>query len=171
MKYIFFSALLFTLSFGDIFSMNSFEADFTQVVTNEKGNRLKYTGHIKAMKPQYALWEYRKPSTKFIYVNKNRVMIIEPDLEQVIVKELHNSIDFFKIIKNATKIDKYTYTTNLQSVQYTIHISDSQLKSIEYKDQLDNSVSIDFTNHIINKNMDAKEFTLTIPLNYDVING
>ena len=83
--------------------MNSYEADFRQVVTNDKGNILEYSGHIKIMKPQYALWEYLQPSTKLIYINKNMATIIEPDLEQVIVKKLHNSIDFFKILKNAKK--------------------------------------------------------------------
>jgi len=151
--------------------MNSYEADFRQVVTNDKGNTLEYSGHIKAMKPQYALWEYLKPSSKLIYINKNMATIIEPDLEQVIVKKLHNSIDFFKIIKNARKIDKNKYVAEFQSVHYTINIIDSDLKSIEYKDQLDNAILINFTKQVVNKAMSIKEFEPFIPSEYDLING
>ncbi|CAI6144882.1 MAG: Outer-membrane lipoprotein carrier protein [uncultured Sulfurimonas sp.] len=171
MKYIFFSAILFTLSFGDIFSMNSYEADFRQVVTNDKGNILEYSGHIKIMKPQYALWEYLQPSTKLIYINKNMATIIEPDLEQVIVKKLHNNIDFFKILKNAKKIDKNTYIAEFGSVHYTINMMDSDLKSIEYKDQLDNTILIDFSEQIVNKKISLEEFKPCIPTEYDLIRG
>ncbi|RUM63776.1 MAG: outer membrane lipoprotein chaperone LolA [Sulfurimonas sp.] len=169
MKYIFLSALLFTLSFSDIFSMNSYEASFRQVVTNDKGNTLEYSGHIKAMKPQYVLWEYFQPSSKFIYINKNMATIIEPNLEQVIVKKLYSSIDFFNIIKNAKKINKNKYIAEFQSVLYIINVIDSDLKSIEYKDQLDNTISIDFSEQIVNKKMSVEEFEPDIPSNFDVI--
>ncbi|MDQ7042588.1 MAG: LolA-like outer membrane lipoprotein chaperone [Sulfurimonas sp.] len=171
MRYIFLLTLLFTLSFSDVFSMNSFEADFTQTVTNEKGNRLEYKGRVKALKPQYALWKYLQPSIKLIYVNNNQATIIEPELEQVIVKHLKSKLDFFNIIKHAKKIDTNTYVTNFQSVKYTMHLRNSQLKSIEYKDQLDNIILINFTNHSINREIDISEFNPLIPAEYDIIDG
>ena len=171
MQYIFLLTLLFSVSYSDVFSMTSFKADFTQTVINEKGGKLKYTGNIKAIKPHYALWQYTQPSLKLIYVNKNKVTIVEPELEQAIIKRLQSGIDFFNIIKNAKKIDKDTYTTNFQSVRYTIYTKNSNLKSIKYKDQLDNTILIDFTNHIINNNIELHDFEPTIPLAYDIIKG
>ena len=171
MKYIYFLSLLSTLTFADIFTMNSFEANFTQTIINEKKNVLEYSGHILAMKPQYAFWSYTKPSTKLIYINKNRVTIIEPELEQVIIKNIHKNIDFFKIIKNAKKINKDTYTTTFQSTKYTIKIEKSQLKSIHYQDQLDNKIVIEFTNLTINKTITPEVFTPSIPVEYDLIQG
>ncbi|MDF1879277.1 outer-membrane lipoprotein carrier protein LolA [Sulfurimonas sp. SAG-AH-194-C20] len=171
MRYIFLLTLAFTLSFCDIFSMNSFEANFVQTVTNDKGNILKYSGHVKAMKPQYALWKYLQPSTKLIYINKNRATIIEPDLEQVILKKLHNNIDFFNILNNATQIDENKYLTEFQSIKYTIHVINSMLKSIQYQDQLDNTVLIDFSQHKIDESISVKDFKPSIPVDYDIING
>lgn len=171
MRYIFLPTLLFTFLFCDVFSMKSFEADFTQHVTNEKGDVLEYQGHLKAMKPQYAFWEYTKPSTKLIYVNNNEAIIIEPDLEQVIVKKLHTNIDFFKLIIKAKKINSNTYRTKFQSLYYTLHVENSMIKSIEYKDQLDNVILIKFTNVQIDKTIDTQEFTPDIPPRYDLIQG
>lgn len=171
MKTFFLLTLFFTLSFSDIFSMDSFEADFTQTVTDEKDNKLKYSGHIKVMKPQYALWSYLQPSTKLIYVNKNQATIVEPELEQVIIKNLHQSIDFFNIIKNSKKISENKYTTTFQAVKYTLYTKGSKLESIEYRDQLDNLIMINFTHQIVNKPMSVEEFEPNIPQNYDVIKG
>lgn len=151
--------------------MNSFEADFIQTVTNDKGNSLKYKGHVKAMKPQYALWTYSEPSQKFIYIAKNRATIIEPELEQVIVRSLGSSIDFFNIIKQAKKINSNTYIAKFQSINYTIKIENSYLKSIEYKDELDNSISIIFIQQAENLKMNKEDFFPTIPQEYDIING
>lgn len=169
MQYIFLLTLLFSISYSDVFSMTSFEADFTQTVLNEKGGKLKYTGNIKAIKPHYALWRYTRPSLKLIYVNKNKVTIVEPELEQAIIKRLQSGIDFFNIIKNAKKVDKDTYTTNFQSVKYTIYTKNSNLKSIKYKDQLDNTILIDFTKLITNKGIALSDFEPKIPLEYDII--
>lgn len=171
MQYIFLLTLLFSVSYSDVFSMTSFEADFAQTVINEKGGKLKYNGSIKAMKPHYALWQYIQPSLKLIYVNKNKVTIVEPELEQAIVEKLQSGIDFFNIIKNAKKIDKDTYITNFQSVKYTIYTKNSNLKSIKYKDQLDNTILINFTEPITNKDIKLSDFEPKIPLEYDIIKG
>jgi len=171
LRSIFLLVLLFTLSFADIFRMNSFQADFRQTVTNDKGNKLQYSGHVKAIKPQYALWTYDTPSKKSIYIVKNRATIIEPDLEQVIIRSLHSSIDFFNIIKQAKKINSTTYTTEFQSINYTIKTDKTHLKSIQYTDELDNSISILFTNQIENAIVQEEEFYPNIPEDYDIING
>lgn len=171
MKPIFILTLLSTVLFSDIFDIHSFEADFIQTVKNEKGNTLKYTGHVKAMKPQYALWSYKEPTSKLIYIINNKATIIEPDLEQVIVKQLHINLDFFNILQKAEKIDTETYLATFQSINYTLKTDKSNLKSINYMDELDNHISITFVKQVNNKQMNKKEFIPSIPLDYDIING
>lgn len=171
MRYIFLLTCFYIFSFAEILNINSFEADFTQTVINSEASKLYYTGHIKAEKPLYALWDYSTPSSKFIYILDNKVTIIEPDLEQVIIKNIGTTIDFFTILKHAKKIAIDTYIANFQSTKYTIKIKNKNLVSISYKDELENSINIIFTHQKYNVIMQRKEFVPVIPKEFDIIQG
>ena len=171
MRYIILLPLLISLAFGDILSIDSFQADFTQSITNDKGNRLEYKGHVKAAKPQYALWSYTQPVTKEIFINSQQAIIIEPEIEQVLIKKINSNFDFFALIKNAVEVDKDIYKATFQEVIYSIRIKASKIESISYKNELENRVVIIFSNQIQNKNIDTKVFTPNIPTGYDIIRG
>jgi len=171
LRYIFLLTFFYIFSFAEILNINSFEADFKQVITNSEANKLYYTGHIKAKKPLYALWDYSTPSSKLIYVLDKKVTIIEPDIEQVIIKNIGISIDFFTILKHAKKIAVDTYIASFQSIKYTIKIKNKNLVSISYKDELDNSINIIFTHQKYNLIMQRKEFIPLIPQEFDIIQG
>ena len=64
MKYILIALLSSTLSLASIDTINSFEAKFTQSVTDDKNVSLQYSGYVKAQKPQNAVWHYTKPIKK-----------------------------------------------------------------------------------------------------------
>ena len=169
LRYIFLLSLLITLSFGDINAINSFEADFKQDVTNDKGNVLSYSGHIKAIKPQNALWSYQTPIKKEIYVTAYKVVIVEPEIEQAIVKVIQNDFDFFSMIKNAKEIKKDIYIATFKESKFTIKLKNKKIKSIAYIDEFDNSVLITFTKQTQNRDIDAKIFQVSIPMEYDII--
>lgn len=171
MKYLLLLFLLQQLLFSSEIDIHSFEADFQQTVTNEKKNKLIYEGHLTAMQPKYALWQYKKPMQKSIYINDNRVTIIEPDIEQAIIKRLSGDFDFFTIIKKAKKISEDTYETKFQNVKYEIKIQKNSIISIKYHDELDNSIVITFSNQKENKEIKKQIFTPIIPQDYDIIEG
>jgi len=170
MRYIFLLSLLSSLAFSNIDNISFFEADFQQNITDDKGKVLSYRGHIKAMKPQYALWSYKVPVLKDIYIEPRKLTIIEPELEQVIIKHINSDFDFFSMIEHAKKIDNNTYTANFKETQFKIRISDSKkIESISYKDEFENDVKIEFKKQIQNRKIDKNEFLPIIPFEYDII--
>lgn len=169
MKRVILAALLVTSSYANIKDINSFEADFLQKIVDDKGVKITYTGHITASKPRYALWQYIKPVQKSVYILPNKIVVIEPELEQVIMKHLNKNFDLFKIIHNAKKIDKNRYLAKFKNKEYIITIEDSQIKSISYKDELDNDIKIVFKNQEENKKIPKERYIPHIPDEYDVI--
>jgi outer membrane lipoprotein carrier protein len=149
--------------------IKSFDADFTQTVSDEKGKQLLYAGHIRALSPKYALWEYKTPVEKSIYVRPTRITIIEPEIEQAIVKKLAIDFDFFKMITHAKEISKDNYIAIINETKYLIKIEKKLINSISYRDEFDNSINIVFTNQIQNKPISKNIFVPLIPKDYDII--
>jgi len=171
LRYIILNLLLSLSLFAEITTMKTFEADFTQDVTNDKGNVLSYKGHVVASKPQYALWKYNAPNNKQIYINANKAIIVEPEIEQAIIKKINGDFDFFKIIKNATKVQENIYIAEFQNTSYTIVLKNSNISSISYKNELDNKITIKFSNQKKNNVIDFTIFNAKIPSDYDIIRG
>ena len=99
MRYFFLLNVLAIFCYAEINTINSFEADFKQDITDDKGKILSYQGHLRALKPQNALWNYKKPVQKDIYVTPAKIIIIEPEIEQVIIRHISSNFDFFKMIE------------------------------------------------------------------------
>jgi len=169
MKFILFLSFLVTLSFASISNINSFEADFKQIITDEKDKQLTYSGHLIASKPQNALWHYMKPIKKEIYIRGYSITIIEPEIEQVIIKELSSKFDFFRMIKKAKKVGKSKYTTINKDIKFTIYLEKNLIKSISYIDEFDNNVEVIFTNQKQNKKINTNIFYPIIPEEYDIV--
>jgi len=168
-KYLFLAILINIQLFASFNNINSFEADFTQDITDDKGKTLTYSGHITALKPQSVRWSYIKPVTKEVYIDKFEVTIVEPEIEQVIIKKLESSFDFFKMIANAKKIKENSYLAHYKESKFTIVKSGALIESISYLDEFENSVKISFKNQKQNKNIDMKIFTPFYPLGFDII--
>ena len=171
MRHIFLLQLLFSFSFSQMNEINSFEANFIQTITDEHAKELTYKGHIQAQKPQKALWTYINPVEKKVYINAREIVIVEPEIEQVIIKKISNEFDFFSMMKNAKQIDKNLYVTTFKETQFKIIIENSIIQSISYRDEFDNEVKIKFTKQIQNKEIDKELFRPLYPLVYDVIRG
>ena len=170
MRHILLSMLFFTISFASLSEINSFNADFIQNITDEKDKVLSYNGHILASKPQNALWTYKQPIEKHVYINPRTVTIIEPEIEQVIIKRIESNFNFFNMIQNAQKVDKDSYVAHYKESIFTILTENNLLKSISYKDEFENNVEIIFLNQIQNIEIDRKLFIPFIPVDYDIIN-
>ena len=150
-------------------NINSFQAEFKQSITDDKAKVLEYTGTIKAVKPQNALWKYKTPVEKNVYIGKGSITIVEPEIEQVIIRKIDGNFDFFKMVEGAKKVEKNLYATIYKDTLFTIKIQKGLVKSISYKDEFENSVEILFTNQIQNSDINSSLFFPSYPLEYDVI--
>jgi len=169
MKYILSLLLSSTLSFASFDELHSFDADFTQSVTDDKNKSLVYSGHISASKPQNALWSYFKPVNKNVYINKFNVVIVEPEIEQVIIKKIDSNFDFFNMLQNTKKIQKNLYETNYKESKFIITTKNDLIESISYIDEFENSVKIVFKNQKQNKEIDLELFNPKYPVEFDII--
>jgi len=169
MKYLYTLLLTSTLAFASFDSLNSFEADFTQSVTDDKNKSLVYTGHVIASKPQNAIWNYTKPIKKDVYVSRFRVTIIEPEIEQVIIRRIDSNMDFFSMIQNAKEIKKGLFEAHYKEAKFMITTKNEVIETISYLDEFENKVKIVFENQKQNKEIDIELFTPKYPLEFDVI--
>jgi len=166
---IFISSLLYA-SFDNL---KSFKADFKQTLTDDKNKTISYYGEVIAdAKKQTARWHYKKPVDKTIYISYFNVTIIEPELEQVIIKrvDLEDGFNFFKMLKEAKQIDKNRFLAIYKNKKFTISVDkNSLLKNIEYLDEFDNKVKIEFKNQKYNIKFNKDSFIPKFPLEYDII--
>jgi len=169
MKHFLIVCALFILSFADLTSLSSFEADFKQTITDEKGALLSYSGTLKASRPQSALWSYKTPVEKRVYIHNKIITIVEPELEQVIIRHVSRDFDFFALIRNAKKIDNERYLATFEESEISIELHDSKLSSLSYKDKFDNDVKILFFNQRQNRALSPELFVPSYSLDYDII--
>jgi len=163
-------ALLLSISvFASINNITSFDADFTQEITDDKSKVLTYNGHIVASKPQNALWKYFSPIEKSVYITRFEITIVEPEIEQVIIRKVSNDFDFFKMIKNAKKVKKDMYRANYKDTMFTISTKDDVIVSISYLDNFENIVKITFSKQKQNLKIDRNIYRAKFPLDYDIV--
>ena len=161
--------LLISTSYASIHSINSFEADFVQSITDDKDKTLSYSGHVIAKKPQYAKWNYKEPVQKIIYISHFEVTIVEPEIEQVIIRKIESNFDFFQMIKNAKEVSKNKYVAHYKNTAFKITKKDNLIYTIAYKDEFENDVLIKFKKQKQDKEIDETQFQPKYSLDFDII--
>ena len=163
------SILIFTISifYGQILNFKTYQANFVQTVTNSSGNEIKYKGKIYLDNKSNILWRYIKPIKKDVYINNTKVMIVEPELEQVIISKMDKELNLIDILNKSHKISKNIYENKINNIVYKINIINNILKEIDYTDDIDNKIKITFNK--IDKNFDIKIFDYNIPDEFDII--
>jgi len=165
--------LLSTLISVSIFAapkdLNSFNSRFEQTIVDDNGKTIRYSGELWAAKPQNALWVYQKPIQKSVYVNAQKITVIEPQIEQVTLRTLDNEIDFLQIIQKAKRVDDEHYAATIKGQTYTILFKNDTLNAISYTDGYDNRVTIKFLSPIQNKAIELSRFKPVIPADFDII--
>lgn len=151
--------------------INSFNGKFVQTIIDDNGKKIVYTGELWAAKPQNALWSYQKPIQKNVYINAQKITVVEPQIEQVTLRSLDNEIDFLQIIQKAKRLDDNRYSAVIKGQSYIIGFKNDLLSSISYSDEFDHQVSILFSNPVQNKPIEPGRFKPVIPADYDVIKG
>ena len=169
MKKILLILILASEIFAFFDTLDTFKADFTQTITDDKNKVLTYKGNIIAAKPQNAVWQYTSPINKDVIINEFSVTIIEPEIEQAIIRRIESNFDFFKMIQNAKKLENNIFMAKFENTNFIIITKDNLIKSISYIDEFENNVKIIFENQIQNKEIDKSIFIPNIPVDFDII--
>lgn len=166
-----FTTFLLTCSvlFAGIFDFETISSEFKQTITNEENSKIVYTGSFYATTEAKALWIYKSPIDKKIYFSQKQVVIIEPELEQVIITNLQNTPNLTEILKSAKNVGNNTYETSYADIKYVIHVENGEMKRITYNDKLENKVTIELFNQTLNTVLDNQLFRPTIPKDFDVV--
>lgn len=172
-KLIISSTLFCITCFGsnDIKNLDSFKANFSQIITSNSDNVIEYKGEVFIKKSGKILWKYKTPVEKNVYITNNFAVVDEPELEQAIFTQLESEINIIKLLNSSEKINANSYKTNIDDTDYLIKTSksDDKIEFINYKDKLENKVEIKFSNVIQNGEISDEIFKFTIPDNYDII--
>jgi len=169
MRIIFIALLTLSPLFAIGEKTETMHATFIQTITDDKNSTITYEGTMSAKQPNMALWHYTKPVDKTIYIDTQKVTIVEPELEQAIVKRLDNTIDILAILASAQKEGKNSYIATYNDKNYYISLQNNKIKSIHYSDAFDNTVKIIFSAQKINVKIDNSYFKAQIPDDFDVI--
>ncbi len=161
--------LFFTTVFAKI-EISSFESNFKQIIKEEAGKTIEYFGRLYFKKPLKVLWRYEKPIKKDIYIVGNKVVVIEPELEQITISHLEKTKNIIDILKKAKKIGDKKYKAIYYNQTYYIFFDkNNHLKKITFKDKVDNKVEIIFYNTKQNIKIEDKIFKYRIDPDFDVI--
>ena len=151
-------------------NIQTLESNFKQSITNDQNAVITYSGKMYATQNHnQALWEYNAPIVKKIYYKGGKLVIIEPELEQVIYAKLDKVPNILKLLKSAKKISDNRLQTKFNGLTYHITTQGNTIQKISYIDEMQNSVVIQFSNEKVNKTIDKSRFTYTIPADYDIL--
>lgn len=164
MKILFYLALLFNAMFALDFS--SIRADFIQKIKGDDGV-IEYSGHLIATADSKAYWRYGNPIKKEIFVNKNKVVIYEPELKQAIISEKLN-LDFLSIL-NSVKESNGELISEINNQVFRVILKDKIPSKVLYKDELDNDIEITLKNVVLNEKIDYKKFQFKLPSDTEMI--
>jgi len=160
------SILIFKLS---ALTLQNFNASFKQIITDEYNKTISYSGLITAQTPSNVVYHYTSPMKKSLFLLDKNIIIVEDELEQIIVRRLKSEINLFELLKNARKNDNGTFISKYKGFTFYIKKKNNLPKSIEYSDELDNTIHIEFFNIKTNIKLAQDTFKPNIPPFYDVI--
>ena len=169
MRLFLIALLSFSSLCGFIDTINTLSADFEQRITDDQNKSIVYRGHMQAKRPNMARWDYRTPVEKQLFIREHQVVILEPVLEQAIIKNVSSDIDIFTIISKATLISNETYLAEYRDMEFIIKMKDNVIQSISYEDIFENSILLTFKNQRLNKVIGDETFKAIIPADFDIL--
>lgn len=169
MRLLFLSLIISAFLNANGAQIKTISSNFTQNIISAEGDLLTYEGSFYASNTNLALWIYEIPTHKKIYFLRDRVIIIEPDLEQAIQASIEDVPDIATMLQMAIDSKKELYETNILDINYFVDFKNGVPVSIKYTDKLENKNEIKLKNVKINEELDEKIFNFIIPKNYDII--
>lgn len=170
--------------------LESFQADFQQILTNERGEILETSsGQVYMQNPGRYRWEYTQPYSQLLITDSTTLWIYDQDLQQVTIRDVAQAMDDTPaaIISGKKNINENFVLVNMgviegfDWIELTPRAVDSQYRSIRIgfdknnlgmmimHDNLGQITRIDFHHPVRNKRLGGPLFTFEVPAGVDVI--
>jgi len=170
--------------------LNGLKADFTQTVIDANSVTLQNaSGTLELLRPGRFRWDYEKPYKQLIVADGKKVSIYDPDLDQVTVKLLDQTIgnmpalllsnnqpleDSFKITELGKKdglewveLDPMDRDTSFEKIR--LAFNEQTLQTMELVDSFGQTTQLVFSKMQRNPDIDPEIFHFTPPPDVDVI--
>ena len=166
----------------NIFSNNTFQSHFEQIIRNEQGEMIdKMEGTISIEKPDNFRWRYKSPYEQIIIGNGVKLISYDIDLNNITLRDYRSINNTAPIImlkgdedsaRNLKLINSYYDGDNLfwVNAQYQLSNNDKFIFDVAFsnkvivkmliKDSLNQDMIINFLNPVFNKKMDAGLFDI-----------
>ena len=166
----------------NIFSNNTFQSHFEQIIRDEQGDMIdKMEGIISIEKPDNFRWHYKRPYEQIIIGNGVKLLSYDIDLNNITLRDYRNINNTAPIImlkgdedsaRNLKLINSYYDGDNLfwVNAQYQLSNNDKFIFDVAFsnkvivkmliKDSLNQDMIINFLNPVFNKKMDAGLFDI-----------
>lgn len=171
-------------------NMQTLQAQFRQTLTDSKGQVTDQSSGILAIRrPNRFRWDYREPHEQLIVADGTRIWLYDPDLEQVTVRRLTDSLSATPamLLSGEGKLaDNFTVTKTSQDAMaqwvmmepkrndtdfkwVRLGFSGEVLKFMQLADKLGQITTLEFSGVEKNPTLDPSRFTFTVPPGADVI--
>ena len=166
----------------NIFSNNSFQSHFEQIMRDEQGEIIdKMDGTISIMKPDNFRWHYKNPYEQIIIGNGVKLISYDIDLNNINIRDyrsINNTVPIIMLksdedsVNDLKLINSYYDSDNLFwiTVQYQLSNNDEFVFDVAFsnkviakmliKDSLNQDMIINFINPVINTKLDSDLFDI-----------
>ena len=104
-----------------------------------------------------------------LYEVITQVIVVEPELEQAIIKEIGDDIDIIAILTHAKARSETLYEARYNDRGYLIYLEGTTLERIVYNDDFGHATVIRFFNVLQNTPLENETLKAHIPKDYDLI--
>ena len=166
----------------NIFSNNSFQSHFEQIIRDEQGKIIdRMDGTISIMKPDNFRWHYKNPYEQIIIGNGVKLISYDIDLNDITIRDyrsINNTVPIIMLksdedsVNDLKLINSYYDSNNLfwVTVQYQLSNNDEFVFDVAFsnkviakmliKDSLNQDMIINFINPVINTKLDSDLFDI-----------
>ena len=166
----------------NIFSNNSFQSHFEQIIRDEQGKIIdKMNGTISIMKPDNFRWHYKNPYEQIIIGNGVKLISYDIDLNDITIRDYRSinntmpiimlksdedSVNDLKLINGYYDSDNLFWVTaqyqlsNNDEFVFDVAFSNKVIAKMLIKDSLNQDMIINFINPVINTKMDSDLFDI-----------
>jgi outer membrane lipoprotein carrier protein len=168
----------------------SFEANFTQYVSDKTGMRVQDTqGKVKVMRPGKFYWHTYPPVEQVVVSDGKQVTVYDPDLEQATIQPVSKDISATPALLLSGDVDniKKHFTVDFRKdrgtelflltpkspdslfMSLTLRFKNNRLEEMRMADSLGQKSVIGFNNIVLNPNLPSSAFQLKLPPDTDII--
>ena len=166
----------------NIFSNNSFQSHFEQIMRDEQGEIIdKMDGTISIMKPDNFRWHYKNPYEQIIIGNGVKLISYDIDLNNITIRDYRSinntvpiimlksdedSVNDLKLINSYYDSDNLFWVTaqyqlsNNDEFVFDVAFSNKVIAKMLIKDSLNQDMIINFLNPVINTKLDSDLFDI-----------